>query len=274
MAVEYAGNTHVIALVNQKGGVAKTTTAINLGASLGGKRCKVLLLDLDAQANATMGLGLVPEQLDATVYDVLGNPRVPLSDVIVPTPAEGLWLAPAHLNLSGCEVELASDLARPFILRNALQQYLASLDGHGYDYVLIDCPPSLGVLTLNGLLAANELLIPLEPKYFALAGMSMLNQLTGKIESQLGHSLELLGVLITMFDSRTNLHSVVADQIRDYFGEAVFNTLIYKNITISEAEMQALPVRLYDENSRGAKNYDALAKEVLQRERRKARHSR
>lgn len=271
MAVDYAGSPHVIALVNQKGGVAKTTTAINLGAALGGKKSKVLLIDLDAQANATMGLGIMPEQLDATVYDVLGTPRLPFEEVIVPSPAVGLFVAPAHLNLSGCEVELASDLARPYILRNALQKYLASLDGQGYDYVLIDCPPSLGVLTLNGLLAANELLIPIEPKFYALAGMAMLNQLTAKIESQLGHSLEILGVLITMFDSRTNLHSVVADQIRDYFGEAVFNTLIYKNITISEAEMQALPVRLYDENSRGAKNYDALAKEVLQRERRKAR---
>ncbi len=267
MAVVYAGSPHVVALVNQKGGVGKTTSAINLGASLAALGQRVLLVDLDAQANATLGLGWSPQELEGTVYDVIGPARRPLREVIVSTPAEGLDLAPAHLNLSGCEVELASDLARPFLLRRALQQYLRQ---ERYDFVLLDCPPSLGVLTLNGLMAANELLIPLEPKYYALAGISMLNQLTAKIADQLEHHLQLLGVLITMFDSRTNLHSVVSEQIHDYFGPAVFKTVIYKNITISEAEMQSRPVRLYAPNSRGAKQYDALAKEVLARERKKS----
>jgi len=250
-----------IAIINQKGGVGKTTTAINLGACLADQGKRVLLIDMDPQANATIGLDLNPNELKTTMYDVMISRLPNLNGVIQATKLKGLLIAPAHLNLSGCEVELATELARPYILRNAIKK--TSLD---YDYILIDCPPSLGVLSLNALLAATHMLIPIEAKFYAMAGMDILNRMVVKIKEQLDHQISLLGVLVTMFDVTTNLHSVIYDEIKAYFGPKVFRTIIPKNIALSEAELRKVPVILHAPRSKGAEAYRRLTEELLERE--------
>ena len=247
----------IIAIANQKGGVGKTTTAINLGSCLAERGKRVLLVDMDPQANASIGLGVDVYKTDRTLYDVMVNEH-PIADVIRETEQENLSVAPSHLDLSSADILLASALDRPFILRRAVGSIRED-----YDFVLIDCPPALNVLTLNSLMAASHLIIPLESKYYALAGMAKLSETVKNIKTRLDHELALLGVLVTMFDNRTNVHRTIYEQIKNYFGPKVFKTVIRINIALSEAEIAHRPVILHDRRSHGADDYLSLAEEVL-----------
>ena len=248
----------VISIINQKGGIGKTTTAINLAACLAELGQRVLLVDMDSQANASIGLNVEPDGLERTLYDLLVEPRTPVRDVIRGTEVERLDLLPAHMNLAGCEVLLARNPRRPYLLRNAL----APTNGE-YDYGIIDCPPSLGVLSLNALLASHYMIIPTEAKYYALKGLEMLNTMIRTIQEQLGHTVRLMGILITMFERRTTLHRTFYREIKEAFGDKVFDTLIPRNISVSEAELYRKPVNKYAAQSAGAVQYRRLAIEVL-----------
>lgn len=247
-----------ISIINQKGGIGKTTTAINLSACLAELGQRVLLIDMDSQANASIGLNVDPEDLDKTVYDLFMDEKTRVSDVLCRTMIDNLDLLPAHMDLAGCEVLLAGNASRPYILRNALKE----INGN-YDFVLIDCPPSLGVLSLNSLLASSDIIIPTEAKYYAVKGFDMLNKMITTIDQQLGHKINIMGVLITMFEKRTSLHRILYNEIKQTFGDKLFATLIAKNITLSEAELYREPVIKYAANSPGALNYRHLAIEVL-----------
>jgi chromosome partitioning protein len=246
----------VIAIANQKGGVGKTTTAINLGAELAARGFRCLLVDLDPQANSTAGLGLTGRD-GPTIYDVLINDE-PISAVVIETPQSGLDLAPSGPDLAGAEVELVPAMAREQRLRRAID----SLGGR-YVAVIVDCPPSLGLLTLNALTAADEVLVPVQCEYLALEG---LGQLTGTLEAvrrNLNPRLHLGGLLLTMFDSRTNLSQQVATEVRSHFPET-FKTVIPRSVRVSEAPSHGLPISLYDGRSPAAKAYAALAGEVIE----------
>lgn len=258
----------IISVTNQKGGVGKTTTAINLGACLASKGKAVLIVDMDPQANASLGLGINVYDLPATMYDVMIS-SVPISAIVRSTMLDKLHVAPAHLDMSSCDIRLASELDKPFILRNAL-----SAVRDEYEYIIVDSPPALNVLTINSLVAADYLIIPIESKYYALAGMSKLNETVANIKKKLGHNIELLGVLITIHDSRTNVHQAVYEEIKAYFGEKVFDTVIRRNIALSEAEMAGVPIVIHDVNSHGAEDYSRLTEEVLLIERQSTRASR
>jgi chromosome partitioning protein len=249
----------VVAIVNQKGGVGKSTTAINLAAYLAGKGEKVLVVDMDPQANATSGLG-VYEAPGGCMYDVLLEGR-PLQDVAIGTGVEGLYVAPSSINLVGAEVELVSALAREYKLKRALEKLPEGL----YDRVLLDCPPSLDLLTLNALTAADEVLIPIQCEYYALEGLTQLMRSIRMVREELNPDLEVGGVLLTMFDPRTNLAHQVADEVRSFFGDRVFQTLVPRNVRLSEAPSFGLPVALYAPKSSGAEAYAAVAEEVLGR---------
>ena len=248
-----------VAIVNQKGGVGKTTTAINLGAALAERGRSVLLIDLDPQANATSGLGIDPSEPRRTVYDLLtGSARI--DEVAVPTVMPGLYLVPSEVDLAGAEVELAGLPDRETRLRAAL----AELDG-GYGEVLIDCPPSLGLLTVNALAAAGRMLIPLQAEYFALEGLANLLRTHQRIRAGLNPALELGGILLTLFDGRTTLAWDVLQEVRRAYPELVYQTLIPRNIRLGEAPSHGLPALLHDSECRGALAYRELAKEVLSR---------
>ncbi|MGI6082634.1 MAG: ParA family protein [Limnochordia bacterium] len=248
-----------IAIVNQKGGVGKSTTAVNLGAymSVAGKR--VLVIDLDPQGNATSGLGVRKENLEASMYDVLIE-RVAMSEIIQPTKVEGLFIAPATISLAGAEIELVSAMSREFRLRERLREIVDL-----YDYLLVDCPPSLGLLTLNGLAAADSVLIPIQCEYYALEGLGQLMQTIGMVRTHVNAGLEIEGVVLTMFDGRTNLSQQVADDVRGFFDGRVrvFDTVIPRNVRLSEAPSYGQPINLYDDKCRGAQAYQELAAEVL-----------
>jgi len=247
-----------ISIINQKGGIGKTTTAINLSACLAELGQRVLLIDMDSQANASIGLNVDPDTLDKTVYDLIMDEKTKVSEVRRRTMMETLDLLPAHMNLAGCEVRLAGRNSRPYILRNALKE----INGD-YDFVIIDCPPSLGILSLNALLASSDIIIPTEAKYYAIKGFDMLNKMISTIHQQLGHQINLMGVLITMFDKKTTLHRILYHEIKQTFGDKLFTTLIPRNITLSEAELYRKPVIKYSANSPGALHYRHLAIEVL-----------
>ena len=245
-----------VAVVNQKGGVGKSTTAVNLGACLALLGKRVLLVDIDPQGNATTGLGIDKREIENDAYALLLG-EISAQTATLPTDVENLWIIPATPNLAGAEVELVSALAR----ESRLRQALADLDNQ-YDYIFIDCPPSLGLLTINALVAADQMIIPIQAEFYALEGLSQLTTIVGRVKEALNPKLEILGVLVTMFDGRTRLAVEVLDEVVRYFPEQVFKTQIPRNIRLSEAPSFGKPVVLFDVKSRGAQAYLDLAREV------------
>jgi chromosome partitioning protein len=248
----------IVALANQKGGVGKTTTAINLGASLAACERNVLLVDLDPQANATSGLGF-PKDDEKSMYPVLTD-GMSLREIIRPTELPNLHLAPSSVDLVAAELELSDAIGREFHLRRALQDIAQE-----YDYVLVDLPPSLGLLTINGLTAAHSVLVPMQCEYFAIEGVAQLVNTIDRVRDLLNPSLEIEGIALTMYDERMNLARQVAEEVRNHFGEKVYNTIIPRNVRLGEAPSFGKPIILYDIRSRGSEAYIHLAKEFIQR---------
>ena len=255
----------ILAVANQKGGVGKTTTAINLGTALAACGLRVLLLDLDPQANATTGLGIAPGTREPDSYDLIIG-EAALAEVVVETEVPDLFLAPTSMHLSGAEIELVQAERREYRLADALAD---SLGGHTapYDYVLIDCPPALGLLTLNALVAADGVLVPLQCEYYALEGVSHLVRTVNRVKASFNNSLDIQGVVLTMHDKRNRLSGMVAEDVRNCFGSKVYETIIPRNVRVSEAPSHGKPVLLYDLYCAGAMAYAHLAREVVRRER-------
>ncbi len=255
----------IIAIVNQKGGCGKTTTAINLSASLNRRGNKVLLIDLDAQAHASLGLGIESHNSDKTIYEVLTNRgEFKISDVIRNTPLSGLDIVPSNILLSGAEVDLVNVIGRESILRECLNEIKVS-----YDYIFIDCSPSLSLLAVNALASADSVLIPLQTHYYALEGMKQLFNTVDIVKKRINSELCILGILLTFFDRRTNISKEILRGVRDYFKEKVFKTVININVKLTEAPSAGKPVISYAPNSRGAHDYMELADEVIEIGRRK-----
>ena len=250
----------VITIVNQKGGVGKTTTAINLAAGVAVAECSTLLIDTDPQANSTSGLGVDPREGRKNVYDVLINGEDP-HEVIVSTEMPYLSLLPSSINLVGAEVELVDAEEREHILKAAIDQVK-----NDYEYIFVDCPPSLGLLTLNALVAADSVLIPVQCEYYALEGLGQLLNTVHMVQRNLNTTLEIEGVLMTMYDSRLRLSNQIVEEVKKYFGEKVYNTIISRNVRLSEAPSYGKPVLLYEAVSSGARNYMELAREFLRRQ--------
>ncbi|MGC9368495.1 MAG: ParA family protein [Paracoccaceae bacterium] len=252
----------IIAVANQKGGVGKTTTTINLAAALVDEGFTVLIVDLDPQGNASTGLGIDPDRRETTTYDLLLE-DAPLNEVIQPTDVDGLLIAPATTDLSSADIELVANEKRVFLLHDALRQPV--MDAYGFDYILIDCPPSLSLLTVNAMVAAHSVLVPLQSEFFALEGLSQLMLTIRELRQTANPDLRIEGVVLTMYDQRNNLSQQVESDARDYLGDLVFETVIPRNVRVSEAPSFAMPVIEYDPNSRGALAYQALAQEMVAR---------
>jgi chromosome partitioning protein len=250
----------VIAVTNQKGGVGKTTTAINLGASLAVSEFRVLLVDSDPQGNATSGVGIIKDSAKPSLYNVLlGDAEI--AEALIKTDLEGLHLVPANKNLVGANLELVDLEQRELRLRDKISQVK-----HIYDFIIIDCPPALDLLTLNALMAADSVLIPIQCEFFALEGISELIATIDRIRETMQHSLQIEGILITMFDDRTNLTRQVAADLREFFGKDVLQTVIPRSVRLAEAPSHGKPILTYDIRSRGAESYIQLAKEILERD--------
>ena len=253
----------IIAVANQKGGVGKTTTTINLGAALAEAGRNVLLVDLDPQGNASTGLGVAQENRNITTYDLLVGDAT-LEEAIQPTSVRNLAIVPATTDLSSADIELISNEKRSFLLHDALRQI--DIDRYGFDYILIDCPPSLNVLTVNAMVAADSVVVPLQSEFFALEGLSQLMLTIREVRQTANPSLRIEGVALTMYDSRNNLSQQVEMDARENLGELVFKTVIPRNVRLSEAPSFALSVFQYDSQSRGSQAYRALAQEIIGRE--------
>ncbi|WP_294612948.1 ParA family protein [Roseovarius sp.] len=251
----------IIAIANQKGGVGKTTTTINLGAALAEAGARVLIVDLDPQGNASTGLGIEADAREYTTYDLLLD-EISLGDVIQKTSDDNLMIIPATVDLSSADIELISNEKRSFLLHDALRQH--AIDAYALDYVLIDCPPSLNLLTVNAMVAAHSVLVPLQSEFFALEGLSQLMLTIREVRQTANANLRIEGVVLTMFDARNNLSSQVEEDARDNLGDLVFRTRIPRNVRVSEAPSYAVSVLSYDSNSKGAQAYRDLAQELMQ----------
>lgn len=255
------GEPKIIAIANQKGGVGKTTTTINLGSALAETGKRILIVDLDPQGNASTGLGIALDERQYTTYDLLLD-DISLEKVIQATPDDNLKIIPSTTDLSSADIELISNQKRSFMLHHALRQ--AEMASFRFDYVLIDCPPSLNLLTVNAMVAAHSMLIPLQSEFFALEGLSQLMRTIREVRQAANPDLRIEGIVLTMFDSRNNLSSMVEKDARDNLGDLVFHTRIPRNVRVSEAPSYAMPVTRYDSASKGAQAYRALATELMQ----------
>lgn len=254
-----SGFPRTIAIINQKGGVGKSTTAVNLSAALAEKGMKVLLVDFDPQGNSTSGLGIEKEELEQCVYDALIH-DVQASELILETETSGVYVIPATIQLAGAEIELVSAMARETRLKELIRPV-----AEYFDFIFIDCPPSLGLLTINALAAADSVLIPIQCEYYALEGVTKLLESMKMVKERINRNLEVYGVLMTMYDSRTSLANQVVEEVRNYFGEDVFQTLIPRTVKISEAPSFGMPVTTYAPQNKGAEAYFELADEVIAR---------
>lgn len=248
----------IISISNQKGGVGKTTTAVNLAAFLAEKGKQVLVVDIDPQANAGFGLGVNVEEMETTVYEVLLG-QIPVKDAIFKTTIDNLYLVPSNMHLAGAQVELMDMEDKEYLLKKALETIR-----HSFDFILIDCPPSLGILTLNSLVASDSVIIPLQCEYYALEGLSQLLKIISMVQDTLNPKLEIEGVLLTMYDPRTNLSQQVVADVKQFFKDKVFSAIIPRNVRLSEAPSFGKPINLYDRTSSGSMSYEQLAHELIQ----------
>ncbi len=247
----------IISVSNQKGGVGKTTSTVNLASYLAEKGKKVLIIDIDPQGNAGFGIGVNAEEIETTIYEVMIG-ELPIQEAIFNTDVENLYLIPSNIHLSGAQIDLLDSEGREFILKKLLAEVKDN-----FHYIFIDCPPSLGILTLNSLVAADSVLIPLQCEYYALEGLSQLLRIIAMVQEGLNPSLKIEGVVLTMYDSRTNLANQVVDDVREYFKDKVFKTIIPRNVRLSEAPSFGKPINLYDRSSSGGVTYEQLADEVI-----------
>jgi chromosome partitioning protein len=247
----------IISVSNQKGGVGKTTTTVNVAAFLAEKGKRVLIIDIDPQGNAGFGIGINAEEMGTTLYEVLID-EIPIEEAIFKTEIEGLSIIPSNIHLSGAQVDLLDTEEKEFILKKKL----GTIKNH-YDYIFIDCPPSLGILTLNSLVAADSVLIPLQCEYYALEGINQLLRIIVMVQENLNKALKIEGVVLTMYDPRTNLSQQVVSDVREYFQSKVFNSIIPRNVKLSEAPSFGKPIGLYDKTCPGSVSYEKLAEEVL-----------
>ena len=252
----------IIAIANQKGGVGKTTTAINLGAALAELGKRILLVDLDPQGNASTGLGFPASKRTNTTYDLILD-EATLDEVVKETKTPGLWLAPATTDLSSADIELVANEKRSFLLHDALRQ--PQMDQYHFDFILIDCPPSLSLLTVNAMVAAHSIIVPLQSEFFALEGLSQLLLTVREIRETANKDLRIDGIVLTMYDRRNNLSQLVEQDARETLGDMVFETIVPRNVRVSEAPSYSVPVLEYDSRSKGSEAYRSLAQEMVSR---------
>lgn len=248
----------VISIANQKGGVGKTTTSINISTILAKKGKRVLLIDADPQGNATSGIG-IEKKTEKSIYDVIIE-ETKIEEVVLETQVKNLKICPSNINLAGAEVELVSMMSREYRLKERIEE-----EKENYDYIIIDCPPSLGLITLNAFTASDSVLIPVQCEYYALEGLEQLMNTVNLVKKHLNKELELEGAVLTMYDARTNLSNQVVKEVKNYFEDKVYKTVIPRNVRLSEAPSFGMPISLYDPKSKGAKCYDKLVKEILKK---------